>query len=225
MSPWNTIWTVALKDWRLEWRSRDSLTATVFFAGLVLLILGFALGPSRQRLQQAAPGILWTALAFSSVLAAQRSFGSEQEAGALEALTLYPVAHEWIYLGKLLGNYGQLLVLGALLTPLCDLLFGLPAGPRWPELLLTLLLGLLGLSVIGCFYAAVTTQLRAREALLPVLIFPVVVPVILASVKATCLLTTGGLGSEVRSWLGLLVVFDLIYLVCATLIFPYALEG
>ncbi|MBB6098182.1 heme exporter protein B [Deinobacterium chartae] len=224
MNAWQVVRALALKDLRAELRSRDVLGATVFFAGLVILILGFALGPDQGRLQAAAPGILWTAVAFASVLAAGRAFAVEQESGALESLTLYPVPHELLYLGKLAAHFVLLLVLAAVVTPLSLIIYDLSPGSRWPLLLLTVFLGVLGFAAVSCFYAAITVNLRAREALLPVLMFPVMVPVVLATVKSTALIVSGGLDSEITSWLGLLLVFDAVTLVVASLTFPYALE-
>lgn len=220
--------TVAFKDWQLAGRTRDVLTSAVFFAGLLMLILGFALGP--ERLSFAAPGVLWSALALSAAIAAGRAFAAEQEAGALEALTLYPAPHEALYLGKLLGTLAQLLLLALIIVPLAVLVLGLVPAPGaapavWLWLTLTVLLGLVGFGATSCFYAAITVNLRAREALLPVLAFPVMVPVVLASVRATELLLGNGLESEWGAWLQFLALYDLASVVVSTLLFPYAIEG
>jgi len=219
---------VALKDWRVAGRTRDVLTSTVFFAGLLMLILAFGLGP--ERLQDAAPGVLWSALALSAAVAAGRAFASEQEAGALEALTLYPVPHEALYLGKLVGTLAQLVLVALIIVPVAVLVLGMQptqgAPPdTWAYLMLTVLLGLVGFTATSCFYAAITVNLRAREALLPVLAFPVMVPVVLSCVRATSLLLTNGLTSEWQAWLTFLVLFDVASIVISTLLFPYAIEN
>ena len=224
MNPWRVILTIAAKDWRIEGRARDVLTATVFFAGLVVMILAFAFGPETTRLREAAPGVLWVAIAFSSILAASRAFASEAEDGALEALLLYPVPHELIYLGKLLSNVGLMLMLALLVTPLTVLLYAVNVGSA-AMLALTVFLGVIGFSIISTFQSSLTVNLRARESLLPVLIFPLVVPVVIGAVKATTLIVTNGSGIEIWGWLRLLIGFNIVYVTVCTLVFPFAVES
>ncbi len=225
MNPWRVILTIAAKDWRIEGRARDVLTATIFFAGLVVMILAFAFGPETTRLREAAPGVLWVAIAFASILAASRAFASEAEDGALEALLLYPVPHELIYLGKLVSNIGLMLMLALLVTPLTVLLYAVNVGEHLPMLALTVFLGVIGFSIIATFQSSLTVNLRARESLLPVLIFPLVVPVVIGAVKATTLIVTGGSGIEIWGWLRLLIGFNIVYLTVCTLVFPFAVES
>ena len=225
MRAWRAIWVIALKDWRIEGRARDVLMATLFFAGMVVMILAFAFGPESSKLRAAAPGILWVAIAFASILAASRAYGSEAEDGALEALLLYPVPHEAIYLGKLLGNLGSMLLLTLILVPVTLLLYGVTLRGQWLEFALTVTLGVIGFSIVATFQSALTVGLRARESLLPLLIFPIVVPVVLAAVKATVGIVTLDPSIDVWGWLRLLLAFDVIYLVTCTLAFPYAVEG
>ncbi len=224
---WHHILTIARKDARLAGRTRDTLLATAFYAALVLLVLGLALGPDEARLKPAAAGAVWAALALSSAIASGRAFAQEQEAGALEQLTLYPGPHGALYLGKWLGSWLQLLLLAIGVLPLGLLLFGAAGGGQalpWPALLLTAVLGVTGLSASSTFYAAITVNLRAREALLPALAFPLLVPVVLATVKATSLLISGGWSAEVGGWLGFLAAFDVGTLIVCTLLFPFAVE-
>jgi heme exporter protein B len=225
MNPWHVILTIAAKDWRIEGRARDVLTATIFFAGLVVMILAFAFGPETTRLREAAPGVLWVAIAFASILAASRAFASEAEDGALEALLLYPVPHELIYLGKLLSNIGLMLMLALLVVPLTILLYDVQVGENLGLLLLTVFLGVIGFSIISTFQSSLTVNLRARESLLPVLIFPLVVPVVIGAVKATTLIVTGGSGVEIWGWLRLLIGFNVVYVTVCTLVFPFAVES
>ncbi len=227
-----TILILARKDARLAGRTRDTLLSTAFFAGLLLLVLGLGLGSGlgseAAQLRPAAAGAVWASLALAAAVAAGRGYSSEQEAGALEALTLYPGPHGALYLGKLLGTTLQLLLLAVLVVPLGLLLFGaLGAGVAvpWPGLALTVLLGVLGLCASSTFYAAITVNLRAREALLPALAFPVLIPVVLAGVQATRLLLAGGWSPEVAHWLTLLGLLDASVVVASTLLFPFVLEN
>lgn len=215
---------VARKDLLLELRSKEVLVATLFFSGLVLVILAFALGPGEAALRSAAAGTLWIALAFAGVISASQSYGSESEENAFEQLLLYPVPRATLFLGKLLANWLFMLALGVLLLPLSAAVFGASLSPHLPWLLLTVALGTFGFSLIATFYAALTANLRARESLLPVLIFPIIVPVILASVRASSEVMLLGNPAEGRSWVQLLAGFDLVYLVVCTAIFPFVVE-
>lgn len=176
--------TVAAKDLRVAGRTRDTLLATAFFAGIVLLVLGFALsgGVVSRDARLSAPlaaGAIWTALALAAAVGAQRAFAQEQEAGALEQLLAYPGPHGALYLGKLLGVLPPLLLVAAVTVPTGLVLFGaseaVTAAGRalpWAALALTTTLGVLGFAAATTFYGSITVNLRAREALLPALAFP-----------------------------------------------------
>ena len=220
----NAMLTVLLKDLRLEGRSKDILSTTLFFAGLVVLIMGFAFGPDTGQMRDAAPGVLWCALAFASVLAAGRAWSGEQESGALESLLLYPAAHEWLYLGKAAANALLMLVLGVVTAALTSIFFDVQFASLG-LMALTLTLGVLGLSLVSTFYAAITVNLRAREALLPVLSFPIIIPVMIGAVKSTVLLSGAMNLDDYWAWTRLLLGFDVVTLLVATFIFPYAVES
>ncbi len=223
MSELSAVFTIARKDLLLELRSKEVAVATLFFSGLVLVILAFALGPNETALRNASAGVLWTALAFAGVISASQSYQGELEDGAAEHLLLYPVPRATIFLGKLLANWLFMLVLGTLLLPLSAAVFGADISAIGP-LLLTVALGTLGFSLIATFYAALTANLRARESLLPVLIFPIIVPVILAAVRSSSAAMLLENPAESRSWVQLLAGFDLVYLVVCTAIFPFVVE-
>ncbi|MDR6216732.1 heme exporter protein CcmB [Deinococcus soli (ex Cha et al. 2016)] len=229
--------TVAAKDLRVAGRTRDTLLATAFFAGIVLLVLGFALsgGVVSRDARLSAPlaaGAIWTALALAAAVGAQRAFAQEQEAGALDQLLAYPGPHGALYLGKLLGVLPPLLLVAAVTVPTGLVLFGaseaVTAAGRalpWAALALTTALGVLGFAATTTFYGSITVNLRAREALLPALAFPILVPAVLATVQATRLLLEGGWSPEVGTWLTFLTAFDLGTVILATLLFPAAVEG
>ncbi len=218
------VFTIARKDLLQEIRSKAVTVATLFFSGIVLVILAFAIGPTPAALANAAPGGLWVALAFAGVISAAQSYQTELEDSAFEQLLLYPIPRATIFLGKLLANWLFMTLLGLLMLPLMVLLFGAVLEQNLLWLLLTILLGTLGFALIATFYAALTANLRARESLLPVLMFPVVVPVLLASVRATGeIVRLGNLVSS-QDWLKLLLGFDLIYFVICTAIFSYVVE-
>jgi heme exporter protein B len=215
---------VARKDALAELRGRSATTSTLFFAALVLLLFGFALGPDAGRLAQAAPGLLWLALIFAGLLAVARLHQLETDDGALEQLALYPVARRAIYLGKALAGFGAMLVLGALLVPLMGLLYAVDLLAAWPGLLAAVLLGTLGFAAVGTFYAGVTVRLRAREVMLPLLVLPVIAPLLLAAVKATSAALTGDPFGELAAWLQLLVAFDIVMLIVGAGTYGFLLE-
>lgn len=232
MKPWQVAWAVAAKDLRLAGRTRDTLLATTFYVALVLLVQGFALGAPDGRTAGAtanlAAGAVWTALTLAAAVAAGRAFSAEAEAGALEQLLLYPAAPAAIYLGKLLGVLLPLLLIAAVTLPTGLLLFGaLGAGQALPWLGLALVLGLgiFGLSAATTFYSSLTVNLRAREALLPALAFPLLIPLVIGTVRATSILLTGGWTEEALSWAGFLLAFDIGTVVLAAWLFGYAVEG
>lgn len=215
---------VARKDALAELRGRSALSSTLFFAALVLLVFGFALGPDSGRLAQAAPGLLWLAIVFAGLLAVARLHQLETDDGALEQLALYPVARHAIYLGKALAGFGAMLALGAVLVPLLGLLYAVDLLAAWPGLLVTVLLGTLGFAAVGTFYAGVTVRLRAREVMLPLLVLPVVAPLLLAATKATAAALTGDPFDEMGAWLQLLAAFDIVMLIAGAGTYGFLLE-
>jgi heme exporter protein B len=224
VSDFAPILAVAGKDLRQELRSRAVTVATLFFAAITLVVLAFAVGSDETLLREVAPGALWVALAFAGVISAAQSYAAEGEENAFEQLLLYPIPRASIYLGKLLANWLYMVLLAALMLPVTAVLFDLEVGGAWPSLLLTLALGTLGFALIATFYAGLTANLRARESLLPVLMFPVVVPILLAAVRATSALTQLQNPALAADWLQLLLGFDLVYLVTCTAVFRFVVD-
>lgn len=220
---WERVLAILWKDLLVEFRSRGAFSAMVFFAGLVLLVFGFAVGPDPGLLQRLAGGLVWVAILFTGLLSLGRTFQSEELAGGLEGLELYPGAVRAIYLGKLAGNLVLLLALELLLVPAAAVLFHLDLTGSLLPLAGVILLGTVGFSVVGTFYGALTLHVRARELVLPLLLLPLLVPVLLGAVSATGALLEEGAG-PVAPWVRLLVAFDVIYLVVCTWTFPAVLE-
>lgn len=224
MNDLRSLLAIAGKDLRAEARSRAATVATVFFSSVTLVILAFALGSDPDLMRQAAPGVLWVALAFSGVISAAQSYQSDLADGAFEQLLTLPVPRAAVFLGKLAANWVTMTLLGAVLLPVASVLFDAPVGAGVAPLLATIALGTLGFAVIATFYAALTANLQARESLLPVLMFPVVVPVLLASVRATDAIVTSGDPALATDWIELLAGFDLVYLVVTSAIFHIVVE-
>jgi heme exporter protein B len=216
-----TILHVAEKDVRTELRARSFTQAALLFAVAAVLVFSFALGPERPRLQDVAPGLLWVAASFAAVFALGRSFAAERDDDTLETLLAFPVPREALFLGKLLANLAAVLALTSVALGLMFLLYGLPTPSDLPRLAAAVLLGSLGLSTAGTFYGALSARLAVREAFLPMLVLPIVVPLVIAASRATALALQGGSGEP---WLGVLVAFDAVLLATATVLFPYLVE-
>jgi len=215
---------IARKDAVAELRGRHATVSTLFFAAIVLLLFGFALGPDAARLAAAAPGLLWLAVVFAGILAVNRLHLLETDDGALEQLAMYPVARRAIYAGKALGGFAVMLVLGLVVLGAVGVLFAVDIGSAWLPLLATVVLGALGIAAVGTFYAGVTVRLRAREVMLPLLMLPILTPLLLGAVKATSAALAGDPFGELAAWLQLLIAFDLIMLVAGAATYGFLLE-
>ena len=214
---------IARKDLLIEVRGRYAMAAVLPFAATLLVTFGLSLGPGRTLLQTVAPGLLWLAVLFASVLAFRQAYQSESDDGALEGLLLAPVDRAAIFLGKAAAVAAQLLVLEVVVITLVTILFGLSLGREPGALAAVFVLGTLGLAAVGSLFGAVAESPRAREGVFPLLVLPLAAPVLIAGVKATELASMGR-GAEAASWLGLLVAFDLVVGSVGTVVFGYLLE-
>lgn len=215
---------IAHKDAIGELRGRHATVSTLFFAAVVLLLFGFALGPDAARLAAAAPGLLWLAIVFAGILAVNRLHLLETDDDAFEQLALYPVARRAIYAGKALGGFAVMLLLGVVVLGAVGVLFAVDIGSAWGPLLATVVLGAIGIAAVGTFYAGLTVRLRAREVMLPLLMLPVLAPLLLGAVKATAAALAGDPFGELGAWLQLLVAFDVIMVVAGAATYGYLLE-
>ena len=215
---------IARKDALAELRGKHATTSTLFFAALVLLLFGFALGPDSRRLTEAAPGLLWLAIVFAGLLAVGRLHLVETDDGALEHLALYPVDRRAIYAGKVLSGLAAMLVLGGVMLGVVAILYGIDLAAAWLPLLVTLLLGAVGFAAVGTFYAGVTVRMRAREVMLPLLMLPVIAPLLLAAVKASAAALGGDPFGELTAWLQLLAGYDIVMLIVGAATYGFLLE-
>jgi heme exporter protein B len=214
---------IARKDLMIELRGRYGLAAVLPFAVTLLVVFGLSLGPGRTLLQTIAPGLLWLAVLFASVLAFRQAYQSESEDGAFDGLVLAPVDRAAIFLGKAGAVVAQLLALEVVVILLVTALFGLSIGDEPSVLAAAFVLGTIGLAAVGSLFGAVSESPRAREGVFPLLVLPVATPVLVAGVRATELASQGR-GTEAASWLGLLIAFDLVVVAVGTLVFGYLLE-
>lgn len=215
---------VGWKDLTLERRTRANFNAVLFLAGLMLLLFGFALGPDAEALRQASAGVLWLTILFSGSLAFNRSYQTELEDGALEALLLYPGSRKSIFLGKLASNLVFVLLVEALLVPAAAVLYNLPLRGELGGLILALALGTFGFVTLGTFYAAMASRLRAREVLLPLLLFPMLVPLLVGAVEVTDAFLHGDPFATPGRWLILMAVYDLVFLLAALAAYDFVID-
>jgi len=211
------------KELLLQWRTRAQLMAVFVFGASALLLFSFAVGPNAEILRQFSAGFLWLGLLLSSTLTLAESFHAEMENKAMEGLLLLPADPRAIYYGKTIANWIQLLLLGTFLVPVMVILYD--AGTtKIASLELVIALGTAGLAAPGTIYAAMTSQVRSKQTLLPLLLFPLIVPALLASVKATSLIILGDPMGQSPAWIKLLTAFDAIYWSLCGLLFGRVVE-
>jgi heme exporter protein B len=218
------VGAIVWKDLTAERRTKANFNAVVFLAGLILLLFGFALGPDHDALRNVAGGVLWLTVLFSGVLSFNRSYEQELENGALELLLLYPGDRRSIFLGKLLANLAFVLLVEAIMVPAAALLYDLPVWDVILPLSVVLFLGTFGFVTLGTFYAAMASRLRAREVLLPLLLFPMLIPLLVGAVQATGGILNGDLMGQSGAWIRLLIVYDVIFFLGALFAFEHVIE-
>ena len=210
------------KDILLELRSKDIIVSAAVFGFLVVVVFNFALNVTPRLVTQLAPGILWVAFAFAGTLVMNRSFVREKEQGGLEGLLLTPVSRDAIFLGKALASFWFMLIVEAALLPVFAALLGFAAFSR--ILLLTIVLATLGFATVGTLFSAIAVQTRSREIMLPVLFFPIILPVIIGAVEASSQAIGGGASGGISRWLPLIGVFDALFLVICPWVFSFVVE-
>ena len=215
---------IVWKDLITERRSKAGFNAVAFLGVLILLLFGFALGPDAEALRNAAAGALWLAILFAGVLAFNRSYQLELDGAALEPLLLYPAPRWTIFAGKFLANLLFVLLLEVVVVPVAIILFQVTSVAGWVPASGVMLLGSIGFVALGTFYASMASRSRAREVLLPLLLFPMLIPVLLASSEATSALLAGNPMRDAGAWVKLLAAFDVIFLVASFLAFDHVIE-
>lgn len=204
-------WLVMRKDLTVEMRSREILYTTAFFAVSCLLVFAFGFVREGRPVDDVSAGILWIAIAFAGTLALGRTFERERTNETLQALMLAPGDRPAVYTGKLLGILVLLGLVEVLVVPMVALLFQAPLF-RAPLLLVALLAGgTLGFAAVGTLFAAMLARARSRDVLLPVLLYPITIPVIIAGVRGTAAIMQEGGEPIARAWVALLVFFDVVF--------------
>ncbi len=216
--------TLIWKELLVEARGRETVLAGAVFALLVLVVFNLAFDLRVENVAAVAPGVLWVTVTFAGVLSLGRSFARERDRRTLDGLLLAPVDRSALYLAKVVSSVASMLLVEVIALPAFIGLFNLTVD--LPLLVTALVLGTLGLAGVGTLFAAIAAHTRARDVMLPLLLFPIQVPVILATVKSTgAAIRVPGLDPpELGQWLGLLIAFDALFLGLSVMLFDYAIE-
>lgn len=218
------ISAILLKDLKLDLRRMENFFSMIFFSVIILLIFAFALPADTESHKILAPGIFWVTFLLSGILSLNKSFQMEKENSSMEAILLSPISRGSIFLGKMSGNVAFILINQIILIPLFFVFFNNSAFSHFGEMLMLSVLVTIGFSALGTLLSGLTTDLRFKEILLPILLFPLLVPVLLAAVKVTqSVLADQGFLVQL-DWLKLLVGFDLIFLIVSYLAFDFVME-
>jgi heme exporter protein B len=216
------IGSIIWKDLAAELRSRELLSAMLVFALLVILIFNFAIELQPNLRSTITPGVLWVTFAFAGTLGLNRSMAIEKDRGCLDGLLLAPVDRSAIYFGKTISNLAFMLIVAIIVLPVYSVLYNFNLFN--PGLLLVILLGSTGYVAVGTLLSSMAVQTRTRDVLLPVLLFPVIVPVLLAAVKASGSFLQNIPMNEIWPWINILIAYDVIFTAIAYMVFDYVVE-
>jgi len=216
------VYAIIWKDLQAEFRSRGLFSAMLVFSLLIILIFNFALELDIKTRQSVTAGVLWSTFAFAGTLGLNRSMAIEKDRGCLDGLLLAPVDRSAIYFGKMISNLTFMLIVEFIVLPVYSVLYNINLFQ--PGLLLVILLGSIGYVGVGTLLAAMSVQTRTRDILLPILLFPVIIPVLLAAVKASNGYLDGAEFSEILLPLNILIVYDIIFISVAFMFFENIVE-
>ncbi len=217
-----TINAIVWKDLAAELRSKELIAAMFIFALLVILVFNFAIELQPNLRATITPGVLWVTFAFAGTLGLNRSMAIEKDRGCLDGLLLAPVDRSAIYFGKALSNLVFMLIVAIVVLPIYSVLYNINVFA--PGLLMVILLGSIGYVSVGTLLSSMAVQTRTREILLPVLLFPVIVPILLAAVKASGGFLQNLPMNEIWPWLNIMIAFDVIFTAVAYMVFDYIIE-
>ncbi len=216
------VGAIAWKDLRAEIRSRELINSMVLFTLMTVLIFSLALELDKEARQTTVAGVLWVTVIFAGILGLGRSLAAEKDRGSLDALLLAPIDRSALFFGKMLGNLLFVLVVALVLVALLTVLFNVSLFE--PRLLVVLGLGTLGFSTVGTLLSSMSVHARAREAMLPILLMPVVLPVLISAVRASTAILEQMPRADWLPWIQLLAVADVMFLVGAYVLFDYVVE-
>ncbi len=219
---WRTIATILWKDLKIELQTKEAFSASFVFSLMVLVIFNFTLDLTSEEAVKMGAGFLWIAFAFGGTLSLNRSFALERDENCVQGLQIAPVDRGGIYLGKCLANVIFMLITQIILLPLFAIFFNVDIMGKLHYLLLVLFLGSVGFSSVGTLFSAIAVHTRMREVILPILLLPITIPILIASVEATAYAL--GADTDPTFWFRLLVTYDVIFVTVSFLTFGYILQ-
>jgi heme exporter protein B len=219
------IWAIFRKDLLIELRTKDSLVSMLFFGIVVLVVFNFAMESLRASIHSAVPGILWVAFAFSGTLGLNRTFAAEKENSCLQGLLMIPADRGVIYLGKMLAATVFMLIAETILFVLSLIFFNLAVfWVQIPYLALVFLIGTLGFTAVGTLLSAISVNTKLREVLLPIILFPVILPILVNAVEATNIILNTSDYTAIKQPLAFMSIFTIVFGTVACVLFEYVLE-
>jgi heme exporter protein B len=217
---------IMLKDLRAELRTKEAINGSLAFALVVLLMFSFAFDPSDDTTRAISGGLLWIVFTFAGTLVLNRSFARETPNDCLDALIAAPVSGAALFLGKALANFTLVLAVELVALPVFGIFYNVPWASRFWQLLLVLALGTWGLTVVGTVFSALTVNIRLREVMLPLLVYPILIPALMGAMQLTTVLVAGQpLSAETVVWLRLLVGFDAVFTALSLVLMDTVLVG
>jgi heme exporter protein B len=212
-----------IKDLRLEWRSKDAINSMLFFSLLVVVIFSFSFDPTAEESRRIAGGLIWVAFLFASVVALNQTWARELRNQVLDAYRISPAPANSLFIAKAVGNFLLVTLLEALMAPLFVVFYNLRSiGPEY-QLVLVTVLATWALVVNGTFFAEISIRTRSREIMLPLILFPISIPALLAMVDATTQILTGE--SSPWFWIQLLAVYDVVFTTACLMLFETVLNA
>ena len=219
---WRVVISIIRKDFQAELRSRELIGSMGLFALLSVIVFSFALELDRDARTEVISGVLWVTVIFSSIIGLNRSMALERDQGNLDALLIAPINRSAIFVGKLVGNFLFTLVIALLLLPIMTILYNITLIDGWLIALITM--GTLGFTTLGTLLSAMTVQTRSREAMLPIVMMPMVLPLLMCGVRASTGILNVAPQNDWLQWTTIVGVLDIIYLTMCFLLFEYVVE-
>lgn len=221
-SYWRVVGTIVWKDLRAEIRSRELINSMILFTLMTVMVFSLALELDKEARQTTVSGVLWVAIVFAGILGLGRSLASEKDRGSLDALLLAPIDRSALFFGKMIGNLIFVLVIAGVLLVLLTILFNITLIK--PLLVVVVVLGTIGFTTVGTLLSSMSVHARAREAMLPILLMPVVLPVLISAVRACTAILDAMPREDWFPWIQLLIVADVIYIAAAYALFDFVVE-
>jgi len=220
----NQVGAIIWKDFAVELKTRELFVSMFIFAVLVILIFIFSVDLSIINSNQVGPGVLWVAILFSGTIGLNRSFMLEKENQCIQGLMLAPIDRSAIYFGKMISNLAFLLIMEAFILPIFMIFFNVDIISNIFPLLFVILIGTIGFSALGTLLSSLSANLKTRDIMLPILLYPLMVPIAIASVKMTSQVIMGEELSSVAKWIGLTLCFDIIFIGASIMTIDHILE-